>query len=76
MTLNRLKQKLTKYGNIQIVKEGFVFSLLITGAGLSKSTVVAEIQNLVLSYAGDKYPMIEAMRNDDTFFCLILKPKT
>lgn len=75
MTLNRLKQKLTKYGNIQIVKEGFVFSLLITGAGLSKSTVVAEIQNLVLSYAGDKYPMIEAMRNDDTFFCLILKPK-
>lgn len=76
MTLNGLKQKLTKYGSIQIVREGFVFSLLITGTGLSKSTVVAEIQNLVFSYVGEKYPAIEAMRNDETFFCLILKPKT
>lgn len=75
MTLDGLKRKLSRYGDIQIIKEGVVFSLLITGTGLSKSNIMKEIPDLVLGYAGDKYPFIEAMRNEETFFCLILKPK-
>lgn len=74
MTLEDLKMKLCEFGNPQIVKEGIVFSVLITGKGLSKSITVIKLQDLILSYAKQKFPFIEAMRNDEDFFCLILKP--
>lgn len=75
MTLENLKMKLCKYGTPQIVKEGIVFSVLLTGTGLSKSTTVMKLQQLILEYVKEKYPIIEAFRNDDTFFCMILKPR-
>lgn len=73
MTIEGLKLKLCKFGTPQIVKEGVVFSVLITGSGLSNWTTVSKIQDLILEYAKDKFPFIEAMKNDDGFFCLILK---
>ncbi len=75
MTLDKLKTNLCKHGMLEICKEGLVFTVLLTGTNLSKSEVVMKIQKDVLEYAGAKYPVIEAMRNDNTFFCLILKPK-
>lgn len=75
MTLEDLKMKLCDFGNPQIVKEGVVFSVLLTGKGLSKSRTVMKLQDLILDYAKEKFPLLEAMRNDDEFFCLILKPK-
>lgn len=67
--------QLVKYGTIQLIKEGVVFTLLITGTGLSNWATVNEIMKLVTDYTKDKYPNIEAMRNDDSFYCLILKAK-
>lgn len=76
MSLHKLKQELVKYGHLQICKEGVVFSVLITGKDLCNSNNVMEIQSAILGYAGNNFPVIEAMRNDDTFFCIILKPKS
>lgn len=73
--IESLKMKLCKYGTPQIVKEGVVFTVLITGAGLTSSKSVMDLQELILSCAGDKFPIIEAFKNDENFFCLILKPK-
>lgn len=75
MTLDNLKDKLSKRGNIQICKEGYVFTLLMTGDDLDNWKVVNEIQMEILNYVGDKYPSIEALRNDHHFFCIILTPK-
>jgi hypothetical protein len=71
--MDKLIQKLAKYGSIQIIKEGVVFTLLMTGTGLANAKTVNAIQMAVLSHAGNKYPYIEAMKNSDTYFCLILK---
>jgi len=75
MTLENLKMKLCKYGTPQIIKEGVVFSVLMTGTGLSQSITVMKLQELILECAKEKFPIIEAFRNDDNFFCMILKPK-
>jgi hypothetical protein len=76
MTFDSLKLKLCEFGNLQIAKEGLVLSVLITGSGLSRGNTVMNIQKILIDYAKEKYPTIEAFRNDDNFFCLILKPKT
>jgi hypothetical protein len=75
ITLEDLKMKLYDFGTPQIVREGEVFSVLITGTGLSKWGKVSKIQDLILQYAGGKYPLIEAMKNGNDFFCLILRAK-
>lgn len=76
MTLDELKKVLSAFAHIQIIKEGYVFTVLMTGKGLSNSQRVMSIQKHIMNYTADKYPLIEAIRNDDTFFCLILKPKS
>ena len=76
MKLDTLKLRLCKFGIPQVVKEGLVFTVLITGKGLEKSETVTAIQELVLDYAVDKYPLIEAVKNEDEFFLIILKPLT
>lgn len=75
MTIDGLKQKLCAFGFPLIVKEGVVFTVLIKGKNLSQYKNVEAIQNLILGYAGEKYPLIEAMVNEDEFFCLVLKPQ-
>lgn len=75
MDLQGLKDVLSKYGNILIIKEGAVFSLLMKGENLSNIKKLQNIQSTVLDYAGDRYPVIEAFRNDDRYLCMILKPE-
>ncbi len=74
--IDSLKTKLSKIGTVQICKDGYVFALLMTGQNLDNSKVVNKIQMEVLGYFGDKYPLIECMRNDKDYFCLILSPKS
>jgi len=74
MTIEKLKEKLCKYGHPFIVKEGVVFTVLIKGSNLSKWENVNAIQKMVLDYAGEKFPTIEAMVNDNEVFCLVLGP--
>ena len=75
-TIDQLKTKLVKYGYLQICKEGTVFTVLITGKELAKQQVVTEINDFIMDYAKEKYPFIECMRNDDGFYCLVLKQKS
>ena len=74
MTIDQLKMKLSKNWTIQLCKEGVVFTLLITGNGLSNFKTFNEIMGDIVEATKSKYPNIEAIKNDDTFFCAILKP--
>jgi len=74
MKLDDLQKKLFDFGNVETLKEGIVFTLLITGENLSHWNTISKIHDLVLDYVGDKYPNIEVAKNDKTFFLLILKP--
>ena len=70
-----LKEKLSELGTIQIIKVGHVFTLLLTGPGLSKSSTLQQIFDLIRKYPMRNYPVIEAMRNNDNFFCIVLRPR-
>jgi hypothetical protein len=74
--IEKLRKDLSEYGVVKVLKEGFVFTLLITGKDMSKYTIVNNIQKLVLDYVGDKYPIIEVLNNSENFLLYILKPKT
>jgi hypothetical protein len=73
MNIQKLKEKLSQYGYPLIVKEGVVFTVLIKGIDLHKWKIVNAIQTLVLDYAGEKFPIIEAMVNDSSVFCMVLR---
>ena len=76
MKLEKLKQELCKYGHLQIIKEGYVFTVLITkmASSLSNYKNVAEIQKAIINYTSEKYPIIELLVNDDNFFLVVLHP--
>lgn len=76
MTQGQLIRSLSKYGDVQMVKAGYVFTLLLTGTGLSKMETWLKIQQLCTDFCGDKYPVIEVLKTEDTFFLAVLKPKT
>lgn len=73
MEFEKLKELLSKHGQIEVIKDGYVFTLLMTGKQLSKWTTVSEIQENVLKYLGGKFPNIEVMRNEKEYFCLVLR---
>lgn len=74
MNQSQFIRKVSKYGKVEAIKEGIVFTLLLTGSGLMKSSTVSEIGKLAIEYMGDKYPNIEVMSNDENYFLIILKP--
>ena len=74
MTIDQLKMNLSQKWTVQLCKEGVVFTLLITGKGLSNFNTFNEILGIVTEATKIKYPNVEAIKNDDTFFCIILKP--
>jgi hypothetical protein len=74
MTLDKLKELLSKYGTIQLCKKDYVFTLLMTGENLRNWQLVNEIQTEVVKCVGAEYPVIECMRNDKDFFCIVLRP--
>lgn len=71
--IEQLIKKLSKYGDVQVCKEGHVFTLLITGNNLDNWIIVNEIQMKVIEYAGKKYPFIEVLKNSKHFLCYILR---
>jgi hypothetical protein len=73
MNLEKLKNQLSKFGTIEAIKEGVVFTLLMKGCGMASHNVVSGITMDVLDSVGDKYPNIEVMKNDDDFLLLVLR---
>ena len=74
MNVEKLKQRLVEYGDIQLCKAGYVFTLLMTGERLSNMNTVNAISKIVLDHVGKEYSKIEATRNSENWFCLILRP--
>lgn len=71
--MKKLQRSLLKYGNIEMMKEGKVFTLLITAeSGLDSYRNVQEIQEKVNAEMAGKFPHIECMKNDSKFFLLVL----
>lgn len=75
MRTSTLYTSLNKYGTVQAAKEGLVFTFLITGTKLTSMNTVNDVQQKVLQCVGDKYPVIEVMKNDETFILIVLKKK-
>ena len=73
MDIEQLKKQLSKFGTIEVIKAGVVFTLLMKGKDLANSNTVSKINMDVIEAVGDKYPKIEAMKNDDDFFLIVLK---
>jgi nucleoid-associated protein YejK len=72
--IEELKETLSKHGKVEICKADYVFTLLITGEGLSKSSVHQEIMKAVSDYCRHNYPYVEIMSNSDCYWCIVLKP--
>lgn len=72
--MHKLKLKLSKYGTVVLMKQGYTFTVFITGRGLSNLNKVLEMQKLITDHAKE-YPSVEALSNDETYFLLVLKPK-
>lgn len=74
MTKEEALVAFSKYGDVQILKKDFVFTLLLTGTELSKWETFNNILATALDFSGNKFPLIETIRNENGFFCLVLKP--
>lgn len=75
MDLNPIIKRVTKHGDIEVIKAGAVFTLLMTGKGLSKLQTVIDIQRAVTEATREQYPILEAMKNSETFLLMVLKPR-
>lgn len=73
MNLTQLARKLSKFGMIEILREGEVFILLISGEKLTSMDTFMGIQKLITDYTKDKFPFVEAMTNTDYLYCVVLK---
>lgn len=72
----KLIKALSKYGNIELVSVQSVLTILITGSGLTLAKNFIGIQTAISAIADDKYPEIVALKNEDNYFLIVLKPTT
>ena len=75
MILERVEEQICniKDAQIEVIKSGVVFTLLLKGKGLSNWNTVNKINLDCLDAIGEKYSIVEAMKNDDDFFLLVLR---
>lgn len=74
----KIIRAIQKYGNIdiEVLKVGFVLTLLLTGKGLSNIRTVMDIQTKISTITDKQYPIVEVLKNDYNFFLIVLKPIT
>lgn len=72
-----ITNELIKYGNIEVIKNDYVFTLLMTKANeysLNSGQIPLKVLGIVTSYLGQEKPNIEVMKNEEDYLLLILKP--
>lgn len=74
--MEKLKEELSNIAVIEVINADYVFTLLLRGKGLSNWKTFNRINDLVLQETGEKFPMVESMKNGDDFFMMVLKPKS
>lgn len=74
MDLEQLKTTLSNISGIQIevLKARKVFTMFLSGTGLSNSNTVNQITDEVLKSVGEQYPFVEVMKNKNNFLLLVL----
>lgn len=74
--LTDLAVKLSKYGNVEAIKESSVFTLMITAGrdDLTQMRVYTGIMGLITEYTKETYPVVEVLKNDSTFFLAVFAP--
>ena len=78
MLMNKLIEKLNFYGNVEVIRNDFVFTLLLTkkqnGLSLSAGQIPLKVLEVVINFIGSEKPNIEVMKNEENFLLIILKP--
>lgn len=72
-----MTNELLKYGNIEVIKNEYVFTLLMTKGNeysLTSGQIPLKVLDIVTSYLGQEKPNIEVMKNEEDYLLLILKP--
>lgn len=69
--MENLKNELSKLGEIEVLKNDYVFTLLMKTPKASK--LILKVMGLVTEYITDK-PNIEVIKNDEDYILIILKP--
>ena len=74
--IERLTEKLSEFGTVEICSAKKVFTLLMTGEGLDKMSTALAIQEAITEAVTDEYCNVEQLRNSSTYYCIVLsKPK-
>lgn len=70
--MDELKLQLSQYGQVDVISEGAVFLLFMTGDNLTEYKKVSNVINLVVDYTKEKYPKVQAMRNEKNYLIMVL----
>lgn len=77
--IDQLKGFLWSKCEVQILKEGLVFTALLTkspkGKSLSNLDHWMEIFGAITKYTKDKYPVVECLKNEPEFALIVFKRK-
>lgn len=79
LELHRKKQlilNLKEHGVIELLKEDYVFTLLMFNdvKFLDDAKLVFKIFELCTDYCGNRYPIVEVVKNESNYLLIILKP--
>ena len=72
-----MTNELLKYGNVEVIKNDYVFTLLMTKSNqynLTSGQIPLKVLGIVTSYLGQEKSKIEVMKNEEDYLLLILKP--
>lgn len=73
MTIDKLREILFQFGNIEVLKEGVEFTLLLSGKELTNSKNYSAIMDAVLDYTRNEYPWIECIKHLKDYLLIVLK---
>ncbi len=76
MNLEKLKAQISAISTdvqIDVIKAGAVFTLLLRGKNLSNFNIINKIAYICSNEIGKKYPYIEVAKNDDDVFLLVMR---
>ena len=74
--MEKLKLELAKIGTIEVIKNDYVFTLLLTKdkIDLDSNRIPFKVLELITKYIAEEKPKIEVMKNNKNFIRIVLKP--
>lgn len=72
--MEEIAKELSKYGKIEVLKVGYVFTLIMTGKNIESFKVVEGIQSIINKHIVSDFPIVEVYKNEENFLLIVLKP--